>query len=94
LPLPGGRLVLAAAGVGLLGYWVASYLDFLGLEYVSAQIERLILFTYPIFGALFFRQRVTRRALIAVAISYAGLAAILFDEALLLDDADSAEVGD
>jgi drug/metabolite transporter (DMT)-like permease len=74
------RLVAATASVGLLGYWVASYLDFLGLEHVSAQIERLILFTYPIFvvifGALFFHQRITRNALIAVAISYAGLALI------------------
>jgi drug/metabolite transporter (DMT)-like permease len=79
-PLPGGRPILAAAATGLLGYWVASYLDFLGLEYVSAQIERLILFTYPIFvvvfGALFFRQKITRNALTAVAISYAGLALI------------------
>ncbi len=79
-PLPDARLVVAALAVGLLGYWVASYLDFLGLEYVSAQIERLILFTYPIFvvifGALFFGQKITRNALIAVAISYAGLALI------------------
>src|SRR5579872_7157993 len=52
-PLPPPRLILAAAAVGLLGYWVASYLDFLGLEYVSAQIERLILFTYPIFVVIF-----------------------------------------
>jgi drug/metabolite transporter (DMT)-like permease len=79
-PLPTPRRIAAAAAVGLLGYWVASYLDFLGLEYVSAQIERLILFTYPIFvvifGALFFQQKITRHALIAVAISYAGLALI------------------
>jgi drug/metabolite transporter (DMT)-like permease len=85
-PLPNARLVGAACAVGLLGYWVASYLDFLGLEYVSAQIERLILFTYPIFvvifGALFFRQRITARAAIAVAISYAGLAIIFGQNAI------------
>jgi drug/metabolite transporter (DMT)-like permease len=79
-PLPCPRLIAGACAVGLLGYWLASYLDFLGLEYVSAQIERLILFTYPIFvvilGALFFKQRITARAVIAVAISYAGLAVI------------------
>jgi len=78
--LPTGRLVLAAIGTGLLGYWVASYLDFLGLEYVTAQIERMILFTYPIFvvifGALFFGQPITRRVVIAIAISYSGLAVI------------------
>jgi drug/metabolite transporter (DMT)-like permease len=85
-PLPSGRLTLAAAAVGLLGYWVASYLDFLGLEYVSAQIERLILFSYPIFvvifGALFFRQKITARVAVAVCISYAGLAVIFSQNAL------------
>ncbi len=46
----------------MLGYWFASYTDFVGLVYISAQFERLILFTYPafvvIFGALFFAQPV------------------------------------
>ena len=77
---PGGGLVLRAAAVGLLGYWFASYTDFLGLVYISAQFERLILFTYPafvvLFGALFFGQPVQARALLGIAISYAGLAAI------------------
>ncbi|MCR4282993.1 MAG: DMT family transporter, partial [Bauldia sp.] len=72
--------------VGLLGYWVSSYLDFLGLEYISAQVERLILFTYPlfvvIFGALLFGQRVSRRAVIAVGISYLGLIVIFGQNAL------------
>ncbi|WP_291744496.1 DMT family transporter [Bauldia sp.] len=79
-PLPSGREVVAAAGVGLLGYWFASYTDFLGLEYISAQFERLILFTYPlfvvIFGAMFFRQPIRLRAVLAIGVSYAGLAVI------------------
>ena len=33
----------------MLGYWFASYTDFAGLQYISAQFERLILFTYPLF---------------------------------------------
>ncbi|MBN9010650.1 MAG: EamA family transporter [Rhizobiales bacterium] len=78
--LPTGKLVLAAIGTGLLGYWVASYLDFLGLEYITAQIERMILFTYPIFvvifGTMFFGQPITRRIVVAIAISYSGLAVI------------------
>jgi drug/metabolite transporter (DMT)-like permease len=90
--LPPRRRVAATCGVGLLGYWVASYLDFLGLEHVSAQIERLILFTYPIFvvifGALFFGQRVTRNALIAVVISYAGLA-LIFGESTITGGRDA-----
>ena len=78
--LPNRRAVLNAALVGMLGYWFASYTDFLGLLYISAQFERLILFTYPAFvvvlGALFFAQPIRVRTLIGIAISYAGLALI------------------
>lgn len=78
--LPSRALVLKAAGIGALGYWFSSYMDFLGLIYISASFERLILFTYPLFvvlfGALFFRQPIRRRALFAFAASYAGLAVI------------------
>ena len=74
-----GRTIRAAL-IGMLGMWVASYTDFLGLQYISAQFERLILLTYPLFvvlfGALFFRQSVRPRALIALGISYAGLVLI------------------
>lgn len=75
--LPSAPLVLKSALVGLIGYWFASYTDFLGLVYISAQFERLILFTYPAFvvilGALFFGQRIRARTLVGIAISYAGL---------------------
>src|SRR5690606_32630324 len=43
------RLVLVTMAVGILGYYISSYLDFLGLAFVSAQYERLVLFTYPFF---------------------------------------------
>jgi drug/metabolite transporter (DMT)-like permease len=69
--------VWRAAAVGVLGYWFASYTDFLGLLYISAQFERLILFTYPafvvLFGALFFAQPMRARTFLGIAISYAGL---------------------
>ena len=45
--------LLQAAGVGLLGYYVASYLDFSALTYITAQLDRLILLTYPFFVVLF-----------------------------------------
>ncbi len=81
--LPQPRQILAALGIGLIGYWFASYTDFLGLEYISAQFERLILFTYPLFvvllGAAFFHQPMAKRAMIAFAVSYAGLA-LVFSE--------------
>lgn len=80
MPLPSASLVMRAALVGILGYWLASYLDFLGLVHISAQYERLILFTYPgfvlLFGALFFRQPIRRKALFAFAVSYLGLIVI------------------
>jgi drug/metabolite transporter (DMT)-like permease len=77
---PRGMQVIRAALVGILGYWVASYLDFYGLEFISAQFERLILFTYPlfvvIFGALFFGQPMRLKAVAAIGLSYLGLAVI------------------
>jgi drug/metabolite transporter (DMT)-like permease len=79
-PLPSRALVVRSALVGILGYWLASYLDFLGLVYISAQYERLILYTYPgfviLFGALFFRQPIRRRAMLAFGFSYLGLVII------------------
>jgi drug/metabolite transporter (DMT)-like permease len=65
-------------GLGLLGYYLASYLDFLGLHYISAALERLILFVYPtlvvLLAALWLGQPLTRRALGALALCYAGIA--------------------
>jgi drug/metabolite transporter (DMT)-like permease len=76
-PLPDFSLVWRAAAVGVLGYWFASYADFLGLVFISAQFERLILFTYPAFvvvlGALFFAQPIRARTFVGIGISYAGL---------------------
>lgn len=78
--LPNRRLVIGAALVGVLGYYVASYSDFLGLQYISAQFERMILFTYPLFvvlfGAAFFGLPASRAVLVAIGLSYAGLAVI------------------
>ena len=65
--------------LGLLGYYGASILDFLGLQYITAGLERLILFTYPtmtlLLGAVFYGHRIGRREWIAVALCYAGIAA-------------------
>lgn len=73
-------IVVRASLIGMLGYWFSSYADFAGLNYISAQFERLILFTYPLFvvlfGAAFFRQSVNMRALAAFGVSYCGLAMI------------------
>jgi drug/metabolite transporter (DMT)-like permease len=75
---PSLRDVCNAAAIGLLGYYLASYLDLSGLEYVSAQLERLMLYAYPsmvvIMGALFFGAKVNRSIIPALILTYAGLA--------------------
>lgn len=79
-PMPSPRLIGLSALTGFLGYGISSYLDFKGLEFISAQLERLVLFTYPLFvmflGALWFRQRVTSYGIWACVITYAGLAIV------------------
>lgn len=74
------RAIVGAALTGILGYYVASLLDFTGLEFISAQYERLVLFTYPFFsvvlGALFFGDRFTWRILPGLVVSYCGLGVI------------------
>jgi len=65
---------------GVLAYYICTLLDFTGLQYITAQLERLLLFTYPafviLFGALFFGGRLTGRGLASVALAYSGLAIV------------------
>ena len=68
-----GRVML----LGLFGYYLASLFDFYGLQYISAELERLILFTYPtlvlIFQAVALREKPTLRVLAAMGLCYFGL---------------------
>jgi len=69
------------AGLGFIGYYMASFLDFLGLQWVGAGLGRLILFLYPTLVVLlslaFLDRRPTRRQLAALAISYVGIALVV-----------------
>jgi drug/metabolite transporter (DMT)-like permease len=66
-----------AAFVGFLGYYVASQFDFAGLMFITAQLERLVLFTYPLFvmflSAALYGERIARSGLAAAAVTYTGL---------------------
>lgn len=68
---------VAVAFVGCLGYYISSLLDFIGLQYVTAGIERLILFIYPtlvlLLSMVWFKTTITRQQWIAVVITYFGL---------------------
>ena len=69
---------------GFLGYYLASYFDFKGLEYIKASLERLILFTYPTFVILlsfiFFKIKISSYQLFAILITYLGICIVFLPE--------------
>ena len=78
---------LAVSGLGFCGYYLASFLDFAGLQYVSAGLERLILYLNPtlvlMLGALLFKRRVGAAQLSALAVSYCGVLLVFGHEVTL-----------
>ena len=68
---------LAISGLGILSYYVSSMLDFLGLQYVTASVERLVLYTYPtivlILSAVLFGRRISRVQYLALVLTYIGV---------------------
>ena len=62
---------------GFIGYYLASYFDFVGLTYIKASLERIILFIYPtivlLFNKLFLKKAITSRQKLAIAITYIGI---------------------
>jgi drug/metabolite transporter (DMT)-like permease len=89
-PLLDRTTILQVCGVGVLGYYVASFLDFSALGYISAQLDRLILLTYPffvvLFGAMFFGRRVTPLMIASLLVSYLGIAVIFAKDFALEGD--------
>jgi drug/metabolite transporter (DMT)-like permease len=68
---------LGVVGLGFCGYYLSSFLDFWGLEFITASLERLILYLNPtlvlVLGWLLFKKRITQRQGVAMAISYSGV---------------------
>lgn len=75
-----GRLTV----LGILGYYGASILDFIGLLYISAGLERLVLFTYPtltlLIGVVAFGRRLSKQDIVATALCYAGIGLAFFHD--------------
>ena len=73
--------------LGFSGYYLASFLDFAGLAYISASLERLILYLNPtivmLLGLVLFKRRTTRRQMVAMAISYCGVVLVFGHEITL-----------
>jgi len=80
------------SALGFFGYYLASFLDFAGLRYVTASLERLVLYLNPtlvlLLSVLIYRKRVTLRQVSALAVSYVGIA-LVFGHEMTLDQPDT-----
>ncbi len=84
---------LGVLWLGLTGYYLASFLDFVGLQYVTASLERLILYLNPtlvlLLGLLLYKRPVARMQALGMAISYAGVL-LVFGHEVQLDGGNAA----
>ncbi len=95
-PTPVGRRdLLAMLFLGFMGYYVASYLDFLSLRYISVGLERIILYLNPtivlVLSAWLFGRRIGARQWQAMAVAYAGVALVFLHDVRF--DGDAAVLG-
>lgn len=78
------------AGLGLLSYYGSSLLDFMGLEFISAGLERLILYVYPTLVLLMLaywkKEKITRSTQVALAIAYSGMLLVFAQNLRLTSD--------
>ncbi|WKB54221.1 DMT family transporter [Eleftheria terrae] len=83
-PAMAGRDWLGIVGLGISGYYLSSFLDFMGLQYISASLERLILYLNPTLvlalSVLLFGQKVSARQLVAIGVSYCGVLLVFGQE--------------
>jgi drug/metabolite transporter (DMT)-like permease len=74
--------------LGLMGYYLASYMDFTALQTISAGLERLILFSYPtfvvLFSAILYRRKLTITMIIALGLSYIGILLVFIEQVSLV----------
>lgn len=89
--------VIGAIGIGVLGYYGASLLDFFSLDLITAQLNRLVLLTYPfmvlILGALLFKRRLSLAVIGAALLAYLGIAVIFGHDVVIEGDAVLAGTG-
>ena len=87
---------LGVLGLGFSGYYLASYLDFAALVYISASLERLILYLNPtvvmLLGWLMYRGRASFGQMLGMAVSYSGVM-LVFGHEMNLDKASAASIG-
>jgi drug/metabolite transporter (DMT)-like permease len=78
------RDVIDIVGLGFVGYYLSSYLDFLGLQYITASLERLILYLNPtlvvLLGWAVYKKPIQPIRMLAMAISYSGVMLVFSHE--------------
>jgi drug/metabolite transporter (DMT)-like permease len=83
--------------LGVVGYYFSSILDFWGLHYITAGLERLILFLYPtvvvLLSVFMFGQSISKRALLAMAISYVGIGIAFLHDIRVTGDQQGTLIG-
>lgn len=83
--------------LGFFGYYLASYLDFLGLMYISATLERLLLFVYPTFvivlSRIFLKKRIPLKFYPAIILCYIGVVIVMFEESASIQLYDNIILG-
>jgi drug/metabolite transporter (DMT)-like permease len=88
---------LAILGLGFIGYYLGSFLDLAGLQYISASLGRLILYLYPtlvlLLSAVFLKQRILPRHLLSLALSYGGIVLVFRSEIALEGPLDTVLIG-
>ena len=71
------KVYLWIIGLGVVGYYLASLFDFLGLQYIKASLERIILFVYPtivlVISSVFLKTQITKRQILATVLTYLGI---------------------
>ena len=85
------------AALGFVGYYLASLLDFMGLAYISAALERLVLFLYPtmvvLLSALLLKKPVARATVFALLLSYGGIVFVFWHDLRVAGDAGAVATG-
>jgi drug/metabolite transporter (DMT)-like permease len=71
---------LAVLFLGIMGFYLSSLLDFVGLKYITASLERLILFAYPtivvLIGVFYYKEKINRQQVFALLLTYIGIAIV------------------
>ena len=93
---PSAKNTIKIISLGFIGYYLASYLDLKGLTMISAQLERLTLFTYPtmiaVLAAFFLREKITPKIIISLILCYLGLWIMYSQELILTEPSNNDNV--